>query len=459
MSASRLILTAAALAAAAPAAAASPEQVAEAKAMLGKAVSFKSFKGSGQVQPYAEWLAGQFRAAGFAAEDVTVTPVGDTATLTVRLRGTGTKPPIVVTGHLDVVPADPKDWTRDPYTMTEDGPYLFGRGVEDNKFDVTMVSATAIAMKRAGYKGPRDIYLMFSGDEETDGATAKLQAQAAKAANAELMLNSDGGGGELNTQGQPVGYSVQGAEKSYADFRIEFTNPGGHSSAPRPDNAINKLAAAAMKIAAYQFPYEANDWTRGSFAALGKATPGPVGEAMIAFAKDPRDKAAADAIAANPMYVGQLRTTCIATQVEGGHAPNALPQRAWLNINCRIFPGTSVPQVQAKLAELIGDKDAKITTEPNWTDTPASPMRPDVMSAVKRVVDARYPGTPVVPGMSSGATDSVAYRALGIPSYGTSALFMKPEDSYAHGLNERVPTSQIPGALDQWRALLTEMAK
>ena len=426
---SRVILAAAALAAAFPAAAASPEQVAEARAMLGKAVSFKSFEGSGQVRPYAEWLAGQFRAAGFAAEDVTVTPVGDTATLTVRLRGTGAKKPIVVTGHMDVVPANPADWTRDPYVMTEDGPYLFGRGVEDNKFDVTMVSATAIALKRAGFKGARDIYLMFSGDEETDGETAKLQAAAAKAAGAELMLNSDGGGGELNAEGKAVGYSVQGAEKSYADYRIEFTNPGGHSSAPRADNAINRLAAAALKIAAYKFPYEANEWTRGSFAALGKATPGPLGAAMTAFAANPKDKAAADIIAANPSYVGQLGTTCIATQIEGGHAPNALPQRAWLNINCRIFPGTTVPQVQAKLAELIGDPAAKITTAPNWTDTPASPMRPDVIDAVKRVVDARYPGTPVVPGMASGATDSVAYRALGIPSYGASALFMKPEDS------------------------------
>ncbi len=467
---SQLLLAATCLTLAHPALAAnpnapSPAQIAEAKALLGKSVAFNTAQGARNTVAYANFLGEQFKAAGFAAEDITITPVDDTANLTLRYRGKGGKRPMVVTGHMDVVAANPKDWTRDPFTMVEENGYLFGRGVEDNKFDVSMVAATLMRLKREGFMPDRDIYLMLSGDEETQGNTAPLQAKVAKAANAEFMLNTDGGGGELGEDGKPIGYGVQGAEKAYADFEVTFTNPGGHSSAPRPDNAINNAARAALAVAGYQFPVMSNAWTLGSFAAAGKTTPAPMGPAMLAFAANPNDAAAAAIIAADPMTVGQLRTTCVSTMVSGGHAPNALPQRAALTINCRIFPGTPVEDVRKKIAELVntsraaGAPEAEVKAVGGWVAGDASPLRPDIMNAVTAAVQARYPGIAVVPSMSSGATDSVFYRALGIPSYGTAALFMKSSDSYAHGLNERVPVAAIPGALQQWHQVITTLAK
>jgi acetylornithine deacetylase/succinyl-diaminopimelate desuccinylase-like protein len=187
--------------------------------------------------------------------------------------------------------------------------------------------------------------------------------------------------------------------------------------------------------------------------------PGDLGKAMTAFAANPKDLAAAEVISADPMLVGQVRTTCVSTMVKGGHAPNALPQRAALNVNCRIFPGTPVEDVRKKLVELVGDPHAEIKAVGGWVAGDASPLRPDVLNAVTSAVHARYPGLAVVPGMSSGASDSVFYRAVGIPSYGVSSLFMKRSDSFAHGLNERVPVDAVPGALEQWRSVLLDLAK
>lgn len=467
---SKLLISATATLLALPAFAANanaptPAQIAEARGLLGRGVAFNTAQGQRKTVDYANFIAEQLKSAGFAASDITITPVGDTATLTLRYAGKGSKRPMVLTGHMDVVAADPKDWTRDPFTMIEENGYLFGRGVEDNKFDVSMMIATLMRLKREGFVPDRDIYMMLSGDEETAGDTAPLQAKVAKAANAEFMLNSDGGGGELGPGNKPIGYGVQGAEKAYADYEITFTNPGGHSSAPRPDNAINNVARAALAVAAYQFPVMSNEWTLGSFAAAGKTTPAPMGSAMLAFAANPKDAAAAATLSADPMVVGQLRTTCVSTMVSGGHAPNALPQRATLNINCRIFPGTSVEAVRLKLVELVkakqvtGEPEAQVKVVGGWVAGDASPLRPDIMAALTTAVQARYPGIAVVPAMSSGATDSVFYRALGIPSYGTAALFMKAEDSFAHGLNERVPVAAIPGALQQWHQVITTLAK
>jgi carboxypeptidase PM20D1 len=441
------------------AAPADPKLVADTVALLGKSVGFKTQEGAGQVPVYAAFITQQFKAAGFAAEDISFTPVGETGVLTVRYRGKGTKRPMIMTGHMDVVAADPKDWTRDPFTMANDGKYLYGRGVEDNKFGDAVMIATLIDLKKSGFVPARDIYMMLSGDEETAGDTAPVQAKQAKAVNAEFMLNSDAGGGEIGEDGKPVGYSIEGAEKAYADFEITYTNPGGHSSEPRPDNAINNLAKATLAIAAYQFPVQSNEYTRATFAAAGPKIPGALGAAMTKFAANPNDAEAAAVISADPTVVGQVRTTCISTMIKGGHAPNALPQRAALNVNCRIFPGTPVEEVRKKLVELVEDKNAQVKAVGGWVAGDASPLRPDIMAAVTAAVHARYPGLAVVPGMSSGASDSVFYRAVGIPSYGVSALFMKRSDSFAHGLNERVPVDAVPGALEQWRGMVVELAK
>ena len=455
----RPLLTALLLTGAATAHAAGPADIAAARAILGEAVATPTVIGRGQVPALAAKLRARLVAAGFAPADVVITPVGETAILSAVYRGTGTARPIAVIGHMDVVEADPKDWTRDPFKMVEDGGYLFGRGVADNKFDVSMIVETLVRLKAEGFKPRRDIILYLSGDEETDGKTAAIQAKQAKAANVEFVLNGDSGGGSLGPDNSPVGYKLSGAEKTYADIELVFTNPGGHSSAPRADNAIYRLAKALDKVAAYQFPPMANELTRASLADAATRETGALGAALKAFAANPSDAAAAATISADPSWVGQVRTTCVATQLSGGHAPNALPQRAAANINCRIFPGTSVESVQATLAKVIGDDAASLKPIGSWQATDASPLRPDVVGAVEHAVHTRFPRLKVVAGMDSGASDSVFYRALGMPSYGVSGLFIKGSDDFMHGLNERVPVGAIGPALDHWHVLLTDIAK
>jgi acetylornithine deacetylase/succinyl-diaminopimelate desuccinylase-like protein len=301
--------------------------------------------------------------------------------------------------------------------------------------------------------------LFLSGDEETDGVTAALQAKQAKAAGVEFMLNSDGGGGALDATGKPLGYALSAAEKTYVDYRLTVTNPGGHSSRPTSPNAIAQLAAATAKIDSYRFAPQINEITRASLLAEGTKKGGDLGKAMIAFANNPADTAAVAALRADPGTIGQIATTCVPTMVSGGHAPNALPQKAVLTVNCRIFPGVTVETVRKTLESVVADPAVKVETGQEWVSTPASPLRPDIMAAVTTAVAAARPGVAPTPAMDAGASDSVYYRALGIPSYGVSGLFMKSEDVFMHGLNERIPLAAIGPALTHWSTLITELAK
>ena len=456
----RSLLTCAAvlLVLAAPAYAA-PGDAAAAKALLMKGVGFATVKGNGRVPAYAEYLKSVLVAGGFAAGDISIEPVGETANLHLIWKGRGTKPPIAITGHMDVVAADPKDWVRNPFVATEDGGYLFGRGVGDNKFDVSMVVSTLAALKSQGFKPNRDIHLFLSGDEETEGVTAGLQARQAKAAGVEFMLNSDGGGGGLDDAGKPQGYALSAAEKTYADYQLTVTNPGGHSSRPTATNAIAQLAAATARVAAYRFAPQINEITRDSLVAEGRKAGGKTGTAMIAFAANPADADAIAVLRADPGLVGQIGTTCVPTMVAGGHAPNALPQKAVLTVNCRIFPGVTVETVRAELERVVADPLVKVTTGQEWVSTPASPLRADVVAAVGQAVAAAHPGIVATPAMDAGASDSVYYRALGIPSYGVSGLFMRGSDVFIHGLNERIPVAAIAPALLHWRVLIGALAQ
>ncbi len=424
--------------------------------MLGKTIAFKSVEGMGQVPSLADFVAGELRKGGFAKEDIVIERHGETATLVATYNGDGTKPPILLSAHLDVVGANPEDWTRDPFTMVEENGYLFGRGVTDNKFGLVTMTQTLIRLKKEGFKPNRDLILVLSGDEETAMATTMVLADKYK--DADIVLNSDGGGGALGEDGEPVAYYLQGAEKTYADFTVTFTNPGGHSSLPRKDNAIYDLAQAALNISKYEFPVMTSDITLESFRQSAPNTEGEVGAAMRDFAANPKNKKAVKVLSSRPEYVGQLRTTCVATMLDGGHAQNALPQRASMNVNCRIFPGVSPEEVQATLVEVIGNPDMTIELADDVYYSDASPLRDDVIAAVRKAVDRRYPGLPIVPEMSAGASDSLHFRAKGVDSYGVSGIFMKPSDMYAHGLNERVPVATIDGALDHWHTLLTELA-
>nr|WP_310524409.1 M20/M25/M40 family metallo-hydrolase [Polymorphobacter sp.] len=438
---------------------AAPGDAGEAKSILMKGVGFDTVKGRGKVPAYATYLKSVLVAGGFAASDIAIEPVGETANLHLVWKGTGKKPPMAIAGHMDVVEADPRDWVRDPFTAVEDGGYVFGRGVGDNKFDVSMVVATLVALKSKGFVPNRDIHFFLSGDEETAGVTAELQAKQAKAAGVDFLLNTDGGGGGIDEAGKPVGYGLSAAEKTYADYTLTVTNPGGHSSRPTVPNAIAQLAAAASKIDAYRFTPQINDITRASLADEGKKTGGKLGAAMIAFARDPADAEAIAVLRAEPGQIGQIGTTCVPTMINGGHAPNALPQKAVLTVNCRIFPGVTVETVRQELAKVVNDAAVKVETGQEWVSTPASPLRDDVVSAVRKAVAAGHPGVAVVPTMEAGASDSVYYRALGIPSYGVGGVFMKGSDVFIHGLNERIPVAAIAPALRHWDVMLHELAQ
>jgi len=454
------ILTTSLLAAAASAATA-PEAVrAEAREILRTAVGIDTAAGQGNVPKLAEYLAGKLRDGGFAPADIHIVPFGETASLVARYPGDGSGgKPILLLAHLDVVPARRSDWQRDPFTLVEEGGYFFGRGTYDVKGEVAALVATLVGLKHDGFVPTRDVVLVFSGDEETAQATAQdLVDHHRDLVDAELAINSDGGGGLLDdATGAAHVFYLQGAEKTSATYELVTRNPGGHSSEPRDDNAIYDLAKALDKLAAFRFPVQWNDWTLGSFRETGKVTAGDVGQAMRRFAADPHDAAAAELLFHQPTYVGRTRTTCVATMLAAGHAENALPQSADATVNCRIFPGTTPQAVRDTLAKLVGEGvEVKLDDDPQGA--PASPLRQDVVDAATKAVHASYPGVPIVPDMAPYATDGKIFRAAGIPTYGASGIFLKPKDDFAHGLNERIPVAAFDADLVHWSVLVRALA-
>lgn len=431
----------------------------QARDIYARVVAFESSSGA-QTVALANYLAERFRAGGFTAEDVTVVPVGETAGLIVRYRGDGTGGrPILFLAHMDVVPALRSDWERDPFTLVEEDGFFFGRGSLDNKAGITQLAATFLTLRAEGFRPTRDLIIWFSGDEETSGAStqALLGQHRALIGDAEFALNSDGGGGGLSATGAPTSYALQTAEKTYASFTFTARNPGGHSSAPRADNAIYELGEALARLRAFQFPVMWNDTTLLSFRNAAQATGGPEGAALLRFANNPHDRRAARILNQNPNISTMMRTTCVATMLAGGHAENALPQSATATVNCRIFPGVAVADVQSELQAIAG---ANVEVAPlgpaNASD--ASPLRDDVMSATTAAVHAVYPGVVVTPYMSAGATDGLFFRAAGIPTYGVGAVFIADADDFAHGLNERVPVEVFYTGLTHWRVMINELA-
>jgi acetylornithine deacetylase/succinyl-diaminopimelate desuccinylase-like protein len=404
-------------------------------------------------------LAGRFREGGFDSDDILLVAHEKTAALVVRYRGDGSGGrPLLLLAHMDVVPARRADWERDPFKLIEEGGFFFARGSEDNKSGIALLTATFLTLRAERFVPTRDLVIVFTGDEETSGNTAKLLLGKHRDwVDAEFALNSDAGGGQLSEKGAALFYAVQTAEKSYASFTMTARNPGGHSSAPRRKNAIYDIAAALARLRAHSFPVMWNDTTMAAFRAAGQTTPGKLGAAMRRFARRPGDRRAAAVLSGDPFHVGQVRTTCVPTMLAGGHADNALPQRATVTVNCRIFPGVTIAQVRAQLQRLAG-KQIEVAPLDTYTSNDASPLRKDVMTAVRAVVDASHRGLRIVPTMSSGATDGVFFRAAGIPTYGVSEIFIRDEDSFAHGLNERVPVKAFYDGLTHWRVLLQELA-
>lgn len=436
------------------------DDVSDTMSMLRHAVSMQTVQGKRQVPALAHYFAAKLESAGFAKSDIEIIPVGDTAALVVRYRGTGDAKPILLSGHMDVVPANPAEWIDgDPFKVAERDGWLYGRGVDDMKESDVILIQTLIRLKREHFVPSHDLILLLSGDEETSQATTRVLVK--RFHDAAFLLNADAGGGILNAQGNPAVFRLQTAEKTYADFQLTATSNGGHSSEPDPEtNTMYRIARALDKISTYQFPVQYNKTTLASLKATGEHGHGRLAEAMVKFAADPTDSDAAVVISSDPATVGQIRTTCIATMMGAGVERNVLPKRASANINCRIFPGVSAASVQAALVSAIGDAGVKVTVRsPAPVESPVSPLLPKVMDAVTVAVHEHYPGLEIVPVMSSGASDSMYFRRAGVLCYGLNFMFAKPGGLHAHGVNERIRASDVPKALEFWHSLLTKLAK
>ena len=391
----------------------------------------------------AEAMAARFRAAGFPAADVQVLSSGPRdGNLVARLRGTGAsgRKPILLLAHLDVVAALKEDWSPDiaPFTFTERDGYYYGRGTGDDKAMAAIWVANLIRMKQEGYVPDRDLIVALTADEEggEHNGVDWLLKNKREVIDAAYALN-EGGGGYLKN-GKPFAHNVQAAEKVYYDFTWEVRNKGGHSSRPVKDNAIYHLSEALARLSKYEFPVRLNEVTRGYFEKLATVETGQNAADMRALARNPNDTAAARRLSAQPVYNSTMRTTCVATQLTGGHAPNALPQLARANVNCRVLPDHNIADVRETLVRVAGDTAVHVSPTPERRGGPPSPLSDEVLRPVERLTREMWPGIPVVPVMATGATDGWYLRAAGIPTYGVSGLFGDMDDSRAHGRDERV---------------------
>ena len=421
---------------------------AQARQIFEKIATYRTSHGQGQVPAMVSYLETVLRDGGVSADNIAKLPKGETVGMLVRIPGSDpTAKPILFSAHMDVVDARPEDWKRDPYKLIEENGYFYGRGTLDNKAGVVALMSTILRLQKAKAKPRRTLVFAFVGDEETaldepNGTTRQIAAHP-WVKGAEYAINTDAGGGLLAPDGRPIIYLVQGAEKTYATFELTATNPGGHSSRPRSDNAIYDLARAVTRVGEYRFPVMSNDLTRAYLGAVGRVTLGPAGAALRNFAANPQDAAAAEAIAGDPEFVGTTRTTCVTTMLNAGHAENALPQKATATVNCRIFPGVSVDDVRKQLVTVVADPKIEVTLLGAPVVSPVSELRPDIERAIARSIQKRQPGVPLSPYLESGGTDGMIYRTVGIPTWASSGVFIKPDEMYAHGLDERVPVKSF----------------
>ena len=425
-------------------------------------VEMRTAEGQHQVPTLAKYLASEFEKGGFPKDDIHVLEIEDTAALVVRYRGDGSlgKKPISISAHMDVVDALREDWERDPYTLVEENGYYFGRGTVDDKLGMTAVTVGFLRLKAEGWVPGRDLIIAFSGDEETTmNSTKALVNEYRYLTDSEFVLNADAGGATLpESGGRPASFGMQAAEKTYVTWDMTARNPGGHSSRPREDNAIYEIANALTRIQAYKFPVSYNDLTLAYFKGTGVHTQGDLGEAMRSFASNPKDPVAIAALRSNSSHVGTLGTTCVATMLRAGHAENALPQSATATVNCRVFPGTGVEETLSQLKVAVNNPAVEFILLDEVTETDASPLRKDVMVALQKAIDIKYPGLDIIPSMSSGGTDGMHFRAAGIASYGVNGQYGKASDSFSHGLNERVLVESFYDNVAHWYVLLQAIA-
>jgi len=405
---------------------------------------------AGSCTQAAEQVATRLRAAGYGDGDITLFSVPDhprEGGIVAVLPGTSrTARPILLLAHLDVVEAKREDWTRDPFRLVEEGGYYYARGAADDKAMAATWADLLIRFRTDGYRPARTIKVALTCGEETTYAFNGAQWLAENRPEliaAEFALN-EGGGGDTDGHGRIVAQTMQVGEKSVQNFRIETTSPGGHSSIPVRENAIYELADALVKIREHEFPAMLTDTTRTYFRMTGTAIGGEMGQALTAIAADPNDAAADRIVSRDRNYHSMLRTTCVATLLDGGHANNALPQRAGANINCRIFPGQTIEQTQAALVAAIGDAHVTIAQVPPIRPLAVPPpLDPRIMKPAQALVARYFPGVALTPVMSTGATDGIFLEAIGIPVYGIPGIWFDPDGNGAHGLNERIEVRAV----------------
>lgn len=407
----------------------------------------------------SEAMAKRLLDAGFPKSDVAVLGAHERKkNLVARLRGTGAKKPVLLIGHLDVVEAKPEDWTTDPFRFVEKDGFFYGRGTQDMKNGDAILVTTLIRMKKEGYQPDRDIILALTADEEGGNFNGVdwLLKNHRPLVDAEFVLNHDTGQG--TEKGKLLTFGVTATEKLYADYQLEVTNPGGHSSLPVPENAIYRLTRGLERIARHQFPFELNSVTREGYRIMATVETGQKAADIKAILKTPPDQAAIARLSKDPLENSTMRTTCVATMATAGHARNALPQRAQANVNCRILPGHTSEEVRQVLVKVLADPLIKVRwLDPNFQPQkrgsdrlayPAPKLLPEVFGPLKEVVGTMWPGIPIEPGMSAGATDAVYTNAAGLPTYAISGTSVERTDIRAHGRDERLGVESFYQGVD-----------
>ena len=406
---------------------------------------------TGDTTKAAEALARRFRAAGFPEADLQI--LGPTATnknLLVRYHGTGVRKPVLLLAHLDVVEAKREDWSIEPFKLTEKDGFYYGRGTSDDKDGAAGLSAALIRLRRENFKPDRDIILALTAGEEAaaeySGVEWLLQNHRALL-DAGLCLNADAGGPQKR-KGRHLLYAVQAAEKIYLSFRLEVKGAGGHSSVPEKNNAIYRLAEGLVRLSRHEFPARLTEITRGYFEKMADIEGGQTGADMKGVLKNPPDEAAIRRLSESPFYNAILRTTAVATMLEGGHAENALPQSARATVNCRLLPDESPADVEKTLRRVLADDQISLTAIEPAKPSPASPMTPEILKALDTAKGKLWPTIPIVPIMETGATDGLFFRQLNIPTYGITGTAIDVDDIRMHGKDERVAVKDFQEGLE-----------
>lgn len=413
----------------------------EARAMLKQLIEINTTHAIGTAKAVTA-IAARLKLAGFAAQDI---HTGGTdamhQNIVVRLRGTGARKPLLFITHLDVVEAKRSDWSLDPFVLTEQDGYFYGRGTEDIKGEGVNLLVNIMRLKREGYRPDRDLIVALTDGEEAGGDNFNginwLLTKHRNWIDAEYVLNLDGGGGEIKN-GTKRALDVQTSEKLYRTFELSAASKGGHSSQPPKENAIYELTTALNRLASYSFPVQLNETTRAYFSQMANLSDGAEKQAMQGIVADINNASANQYLSANPYYNALLRTTCVTTMINGGHAENALPQHATATIQCRLVPDDTVESVQQQLLKVIADDKLELKNISQSRPSPASPLLPELMQAIQTVSAKHWPNMLVLPVMSTGASDGSYLRAAGVPVYGTSGLFGDVDDERAHGKDERI---------------------